>query len=80
MTEHTLDRQIDQAERIGVVGSPSSTSELALDILASAVSRKLVGEFALFRFQQDGQSHYALGQITEIRGCRKRVVSLKGDP
>jgi len=66
MTEHTLDRQIDQAERIGVVGSPSSTSELALDILASAVSRKLVGEFALFRFQQDGQSHYALGQITEI--------------
>jgi DNA helicase HerA-like ATPase len=67
MTEHTLDRQIDQAERIGVVGSPSSTSELALDILASAVSRKLVGEFALFRFQQDGQSHYALGQITEIR-------------
>lgn len=67
MANHSLDYQIDQAERIGVVGSPSSTSELALDILASAVNRKLVGEFALFRFQQDGKSHYALGQITEIR-------------
>lgn len=51
MTAHSLDQQIDQTERIGVVGSPSSTSELALDILASAVNRKLVGEFALFRFQ-----------------------------
>ncbi len=67
MTDHSLDQRIDQAERIGVVGSPSSTSELALDILASAVSRKLVGEFALFRFQQDGRSHYALGQITEVK-------------
>ncbi|MCS7282041.1 MAG: DUF87 domain-containing protein [Anaerolineae bacterium] len=61
-----LDQLIDQTERIGVVGSPSSTSELALDVLGSAVNRKLVGELALFRFQQDGKSHYALGQITEI--------------
>jgi len=67
MTDHLLDQRIAQAERIGVVGSPSSTSELALDILASAVNRKLVGEFALFRFQQDGRSHYALGQITEVK-------------
>lgn len=66
MSEHYLDRLIDQTERIGVVGSPSSTSELALDILGSAVNRKLVGELALFRFQQDGKSHYALGQITEV--------------
>jgi len=68
MSEHTvdIDRLIDEAERIGVVGSPSSTSELALDILASAVDKKLVGEFGLFRFLQDGKSHYALGQITEV--------------
>jgi len=62
-----IDQLIDNAERIGVVGSPSSTSELALDILASAVNKKLVGEFGLFRFQQDGKSHYALGQITEVK-------------
>jgi hypothetical protein len=62
-----LDRIIDATEQLGVIGSPSSTSELALDILGAAVTRKLVGELALFRFQQDGTQHYALGQITEIQ-------------
>jgi len=62
-----LDQQVDQAERIAVVGSPSSTSGLALDILAGAVNRKLVGELALFRYAQDGLPHYALGQITEVK-------------
>lgn len=62
-----LDQLIDGTERLGVVGSPSSTSELALDILGSAVTRKLVGELALFRFIQDNASHYALGQITEVQ-------------
>ena len=58
---------MDGAERLAVVGSPSSTTELALDVLGSAVSRKLVGELALFRFQQDSRPHYALGQIMEIQ-------------
>jgi len=62
-----LDQLIDKTERIGVIGSPSSTSEIALDILASAVNKKLVGELALFRYNQDGLSHYALGQITEVQ-------------
>jgi len=62
-----IDRLIDGAERIGVIGSPSSTTELALEILASAADKKLVGEFGLFRFRQDGKSHYALGQITEVK-------------
>jgi len=43
-----LDQLVDAAERIGVVGSPSSTSELALDILAGAVSKKLVGNWPCF--------------------------------
>lgn len=58
---------VDGTEKIGVIGSPSSTSELALDILGAAVTRKLVGELALFRFLQDSSPHYALGQITEIQ-------------
>jgi hypothetical protein len=62
-----LDHLIDATERVGVIGSPSSTSELALDILGSAVTRKLVGELALFRFGQDSAPHYSLGQITEVR-------------
>src|SRR3989454_12067671 len=62
-----LDALVDGTERPGVVGSRSSTVELALDILGAAVTRKLVGELALFRFPQDATSHYALGQITEVQ-------------
>lgn len=65
--ERDVDRIIDETERLGVVGSPSSTSQLAMDVLGAAVSRKLVGELALFRFHQDGIPHYALGQITEVQ-------------
>jgi len=61
-----LEQLVDKAERVGVIGSPSSTGELGLDILASAVNKKLVGELALFRYPQDNHSHYALGQITEV--------------
>lgn len=43
------------------------TAELALDVLGSAVDRKLLGELALFHFMQDSAPHYALGQITEIQ-------------
>ena len=58
---------VGTTERLGVVGSPSSTSQIGLDILGTAVSRKLVGELALFHFPQDSSRHYALGQITEIQ-------------
>lgn len=57
---------ITGAERLGVIGSPSSTSQLALDIMGTAATRKLVGELALLEFPQDEAPHYALGQITEI--------------
>ncbi len=63
----TLKKIVDQTERLGVVGSPSSTAQLALDILGTAVTRKLVGELALFSYLQDASAHYALGQITEIQ-------------
>ncbi len=62
-----LKQLIDHAERVGVIGSPSSTTEFTLDILASATNKKLVGELAVFEFFQDGHPHYALGQITEVR-------------
>ncbi|MGB3913852.1 MAG: DUF87 domain-containing protein, partial [Thermacetogeniaceae bacterium] len=53
-------------ERLAVIGSPSSTSKLTLDILGSAIARKLVGELALLQYVQDGKPHYAIGQITEV--------------
>lgn len=66
MSDQKLSQLVDRAERIGVIGSPSSTTELALDVLASAVDKKLVGELALFRYLQNSFDHYALGQITEV--------------
>ncbi len=57
---------VGQTERLGVIGSPSSTSQLALDILGAATGRKLVGELALFEYLQDNHTHYAIGQITEV--------------
>ena len=56
-----------QTERLGVIGSPSSTSEFSVDVIGTAVDRKLVGELATFSFRQDGLAHYAIGQITEIQ-------------
>lgn len=62
-----IEELISFSERIGTISSPSSTSELTIDILGTAVPKKLVGEFVLFKFTQDGKPHYALGQITEIK-------------
>ncbi|MDI6898180.1 ATP-binding protein [Methanocella conradii] len=56
----------DRAERIGVIGSPSSTSGLTIDILGTAVNKRLVGNLSIFKYVQDSKDHYALGQITEI--------------
>ncbi len=68
MADHDdLNKLLDNAERLGVVGSPSSTAQLALDVLGAAVTRKLVGELALLRFPQDSAQHFALGQITEVQ-------------
>ncbi|MCM8827513.1 MAG: ATPase, partial [Candidatus Omnitrophica bacterium] len=62
-----IEQLISSAERIGTIGSPSSTSELSLDIRETAVKKKLVGELAFFSFIQDDKPHYALGQITEVQ-------------
>jgi len=65
--KENINQLISSAERIGTIGSPSSTGELSLDILGTAVKKKLVGELAFFTFLQDGNPNYALGQITEIQ-------------
>lgn len=66
MSEKTLIQLFDDAEAIGVIGSPSSTTEIALDILGLSAKKNLVGELAMFRYTQDDFDHYALGQINEI--------------
>jgi len=65
--EINIETLISNAEKIGTIGSPSSTGELSLDIMGTAVGKKLVGELVFFDFFQDGKPHYALGQITEVQ-------------
>ena len=52
--------------RIATVGSPSTTTSVALEVLAGPARTKLVGELAWFEFEQDGVPHRTLGQITEV--------------
>jgi hypothetical protein len=66
-THDQLNKQFDRAERIGVVGSPSTTRNLTIDILGTAADKRLVGSLCIFRFMQDSNVHYALEQITETR-------------
>lgn len=62
-----IDELIRTSEQIGTISSPSSTSNLSIDILGNASSNKLLGELALFKFIQNNKPTYALGQITEVR-------------
>ena len=55
------------AEAIGSIGSPSTTSQLTLDIFGTAIQKSLIGSMSIFKFVQSGQVNYGLGQITEVR-------------
>jgi DNA helicase HerA-like ATPase len=57
----------DDCERIGVVGSPSTTNELTVDLLGTAVDKRLVGALCVFKYTQDATDHYALGQVSEVK-------------
>ena len=66
MGEATAVKALVGSAQIGVIGSPSTTSDIEVDILGDAASRKLIGELAYFEFMQDGKPHYAIGQISEV--------------
>ncbi|RIT40451.1 helicase HerA domain-containing protein [Mycobacteroides abscessus] len=59
---------IDAAGRIvGIVGSPSSTGELTMDIVDSACGRTLLGDLVYTTHELEGGSHLlALGAVGEI--------------
>ena len=61
-----LENEVGRAEKIGVVGSPSSTSQLRLDIIASAVEKGLVGSIAFLKYRQDDSDAYAIGQLSRV--------------
>lgn len=60
-------KEIDaKSERVAVLSSPSSTTDLMVDVLGHSVDKRLVGAMTYFSFQQDGRLNCALGQITDI--------------
>jgi len=66
MNRENTTKLITDSDSIGVIGSPSTTSSLTIDIGNSAVQRKLIGELSYFPFIQSGNPHYAIGQITRV--------------
>ena len=70
----------EEGEEIGVIGSPSSSSLLLVDILAPAAEARLVGAYCVVGFRQGGSDAYALGQITEVkmRNAFAEEPSMKG--
>jgi energy-coupling factor transporter ATP-binding protein EcfA2 len=88
VTEHLneLNRKVQQAEWVGVVGSPSSSNSMVADLIEGAYERGLVGNFCVTEFRQDGKPVYALGQILSIslenpyieRHSVRKITSVRG--
>lgn len=52
---------------IAVVGSPSSTTELTLDVMSTASDRRLVGGMVYYDLRQEGFDVRVTGQITGLQ-------------
>lgn len=59
MSEHIIDR-------VGIIGSPSTTAELTIDIVEKANSRALLGDMVYTAHEAGGEHMVALGTVTEI--------------
>ena len=55
-----------KSERVAVLSSPSSTTDLMVDVLGHSVDKRLVGTLIYFTFGQESRLHCAMGQITDI--------------
>ena len=78
---------VHQCERIGVVGSPSSNTAIAVDVTEEAYQKALVGNFCVMEFTQDGKYTYPIGQVVSIvlrnpyleRHSIRKIVSVRGE-
>ena len=62
---YDLVSKIDAAV-LGVVSSPSTTLEIALDIRKASESRRALGQMVFAHLQEDGRRILSLGQIVEV--------------
>jgi hypothetical protein len=56
----------DRSRDVAVVGSPSTNTELTVDLLQEATEERLVGALTAFEAVQDGQRITSVGQIVGI--------------
>lgn len=56
----------ERTRDIAVVGSPSSNTELTLDLLLEATEERLVGALTAFRAVQDGAPITSVGQVVSV--------------
>lgn len=76
----------DQAPPIAAISSPSSTEELAIDVLAGSSDTRLVGSMVQFEMRQDDRDVCVTGQVTglEMRNkfhendVYKNIIKTKG--
>lgn len=62
---YDLVTRINTAE-LGVISSPSTTLEIALDIRKASESRRALGQMVFAQLQEDGRRILSLGQIVEV--------------
>jgi len=72
MSNSIIEKQIIElllkdAKPIGVVGSPSDSFEVTIDIREVSAEDKLLGEMVCFLVKEGGKNVLVLGQITEIK-------------
>ncbi len=68
-----MEQAMANAESVGTIGSPSTTTEIKMDVRGTAAENKIVGEYAILKYRQQNDDHYALGQINEVR-LRNRML------
>jgi len=56
----------NRTQDVAVVGSPSTNTELTVDLLQEATEERLVGALTAFQAVQNGQNIISVGQIVEI--------------
>jgi DNA helicase HerA-like ATPase len=82
-----LHSKVHLCEKIGVVGSPSSNTAIAVDVTEEAYQKGLVGNFCTMEFTQDGSYVYPIGQVVSIvlknpyleRHSIRKIVSVRGE-
>ncbi len=55
-----------QSEHVGVVGSPSTTTEVTVDLVGDAAHRPLSGSLVMLPQELDGRLEVALGTVVQI--------------